>query len=698
MPTPRYPVPERAGAATVELTEPAAARRMDGARARVVAELRRHGLTAAVALAVVALAFQSGGYDVTVRNSFAIATLWAIAVAVATLVWPLERVPRAALAGTALLGALLVWTAIAISWSDSAERAFTEVNRIAFYLAVFVLVVLASRRGSGARWANGLALGIAAIALVGLASRLFPDAIGDRGVSSFFPSGTRYLGYPLDYWNGLGIFVALGLPLVLRAAIDARSTLTRALALGCAPAICATLYLTSSRGGVVSAAVGLFVFVALCRDRVRAVISLGVLGAGAVAVVAVLSARPELADGNMQAAGVEAQGRSAAVLIAGICLLTGAVQWLISRASLPTLHVRVPRLLLIGGALGVLALALIAANPGERLEAFKTPPRNPFASVDSSSTAGLGGSSQASGVAATPRLGPASDHLLSSGGHGRWQFWGAAVDEFETRPLTGRGPGSYEAWWAQHGSISYFTRHAHSLYLETLGELGVVGLALLVGFLVAGLVAGLGRLRAADPEERNVIAALAGVAIAFALAAGIDWIWQLTVIPVVAIVALALLAGPATLPGGPSASGDRRLMPVAVRAGVVAAALCLVAAQAIPLLVQDDIRRSQHRFAAGHLAGARDAALSASSVQPWAASPHLQLALVEERRGDLPAARSAIADAIERDRLDWRLWLTAARIEGEAGFDRQARVSLDRAVALNPRSPLIARIAGSEER
>ena len=168
-------------------------------------------------------------------------------------------------------------------------------------------------------------------------------------------------------------------------------------------------------------------------------------------------------------------------------------------------------------------------------------------------------------------------------------------------------------------------------------------------------------------------------------------------IPAVAIAALALLAGSATLAGGPSASGDRRLMPVAVRAGVVAAALCLVAAQVIPLLAQDDIRRSQHRFAAGNLAGARDAALSASSVQPWAASPHLQLALVEERRGDLPAARSAIADAIERDRLDWRLWLTAARIEGEAGLDRQARVSLDRAVALNPRSPLIERIAGSEE-
>ena len=186
---------------------------------RVVATLRRHGLVAGVAIAVFALAFQSGGYDITVRNSFAIAAWWAIAVAVGAVVWPLERPPRAALVGAGALAALLAWTAIAISWSDSAERAFTEVNRMAFYLAVFALVVLASRRGSGARWADGLALGIVAIGLVALTSRLFPDLIGDRGVSSFFPRGTRYLGYPLDYWNGLGIFVGLGFPLLLRTAL-----------------------------------------------------------------------------------------------------------------------------------------------------------------------------------------------------------------------------------------------------------------------------------------------------------------------------------------------------------------------------------------------------------------------------------------------------------------------------------------------
>ena len=86
-------------------------------------------------------------------------------------------------------------------------------------------------------------------------------------------------------------------------------------------------------------------------------------------------------------------------------------------------------------------------------------------------------------------------HLLSGSGSGRCQFWEAAIDEWETRPLAGRGAGSYEAWWAENGSFSYFVRDAHSLYLETLGELGVLGFVCLVGALVTGIVAGVCRLR-----------------------------------------------------------------------------------------------------------------------------------------------------------------------------------------------------------
>ena len=44
-------------------------------------------------------------------------------------------------------------------------------------------------------------------------------------------------------------------------------------------------------------------------------------------------------------------------------------------------------------------------------------------------------------------------------------------------PLHGTGAGSFEAHWLRERPISFYARDAHNLYLETLGELGALGLA-----------------------------------------------------------------------------------------------------------------------------------------------------------------------------------------------------------------------------
>ena len=67
-----------------------------------------------------------------------------------------------------------------------------------------------------------------------------------------------------------------------------------------------------------------------------------------------------------------------------------------------------------------------------------------------------------------------------------------------------------------------------------------------------------------------------------------------------------------------------------------------------------------------------------------------RVALLEEQTGDLKAARARIGDALDRDPSDWRLWFVSARIDVKAGFIGEARKSLARARALNPRSPLFA--------
>jgi tetratricopeptide (TPR) repeat protein len=106
----------------------------------------------------------------------------------------------------------------------------------------------------------------------------------------------------------------------------------------------------------------------------------------------------------------------------------------------------------------------------------------------------------------------------------------------------------------------------------------------------------------------------------------------------------------------------------------------------------DDSRSAIDR---GDLAGAAQDATDASTLQPWAAEPRLQLAVVEERAGNLPAAREAIGEAIDRAPDDWSLWYVASRIERKAGERDAAVEAYYRARSLNPRASVFA---GDERR
>ena len=90
-------------------------------------------------------------------------------------------------------------------------------------------------------------------------------------------------------------------------------------------------------------------------------------------------------------------------------------------------------------------------------------------------------------------------------------------------------PGTFELAWLERQPIPQPVLDAHSLYLETLAELGLVGLALLVLALAPPLAAGF---RGVDP-------AATGGYVAFLIHAGLDWDWEL---PAVTIAGLACAA------------------------------------------------------------------------------------------------------------------------------------------------------------
>jgi hypothetical protein len=629
-------------------------------------------LTAAVAAAVFGLAYDGGSYALTSRNPVAIGIWWAVIFAVALSVWPLERPTRSAVTTGALLAGFAVLTGLSSIWAESEEKAFAEFGRVLLYLGVFLLVCLAGTRENARRWRDGMAIGLVGVAVLALTSRLFGDLVGDQGLATLLPGAEERLSYPVDYWNGLAILVGLAFPLLLSIAAERRAPLVRALAIAPLPALVAVIYLTSSRGGAATAIIGTMAFIALGSRRLVAVAATACAAAGSAAVIAILDARPQLVDGPLDSAAAASQGKSAALLIALVCVAAGILFGAGSKL-VPEFRWH-PRPLLRWGLVlaGVVAvaIAIVAADPSERFDRFKRAP----------------------GTTSGGQAGFTESHLLSGGGSGRWQFWSAAADEYEAHRAFGGGAGSFESWWAQHGTLPYFVRDAHSLYVETLGELGIVGLGLLVAAFGCGLLAAGRRLRGDSNEGRSLTAAFAATFVAFAAAAAIDWAWELTVIGVVGIACLGLACGPATAPPGhpPTAAIGRRRSRWVLRGALVTAGVGVIVALAIPLLAQNEIRASQKAAARGDGKKALEDALAARGLQGWAASPHLQVALVQEQAGNLRAARESIAKAIERDRSDWRSWLVSARLEAKAGHQRSAREQLREARRLNPRSTVLA--------
>jgi O-antigen ligase len=117
---------------------------------------------------------------------------------------------------------------------------------------------------------------------------------------------------------------------------------------------------------------------------------------------------------------------------------------------------------------------------------------------------------------------------LASVQSNRYEYWKVAVRSFADHPLIGVGAGGFQAEWLRERPFREGVRDAHSLYLETAAELGLVGLALLA-LLFGGVAAAA---RRALPAAAGSVATLA----AWALHAGLDWDWELPALTLVAIV------------------------------------------------------------------------------------------------------------------------------------------------------------------
>jgi O-Antigen ligase len=625
-----------------------------------------------VATSVALTALADGGYSTEARAVIAMLTWTAVLSGLLYGLFPRSRPPDAALAVGLLLAALAALTLGSSAWASDDGAVVQQFLKVGAYLGLFALVVFASREGQLRPWITGLAVGITAVAAIALVSRLIPALPGgDEEIIRQLPAAHGRLSYPIGYWNGLSALLATGLLLLGWFGAFARTRGGRSLATGTIPLLGLALYLTSSRGGLLALIGGAAVLLLLGPRRPALGLTAVVAGLGTT--VAILIARGEPAVLDPTGGGVSTSGGLVVLGATLVCMaLTGLARGTLDYLPPPRLRIPRPRAAAVAGA-AVALIALIAVNPVQRFDDFKKPPT---------------AASQNKFIVA---------HLTSGSSNGRWQFWGEAVDAFESEPLHGLGAGGYAAYWSQHAPIDLTVTRAHSLYLEQLADLGLLGLLLVLGPLAIGALRGvLDRRTFAQP---NAIGALVAVMTTGGLSAAIDWTWDLPAVFAPVVISLGLLCGPAPALAAGRALGGRRPVPSrrlgrgwAIGAAVIGTVILLAAADSF--LADRSLERSRSAVSDHNLQGAADDARAAIALEPWASEPRLQLALIQESAADYSAADDTIKEAIERAPDDWHLWLVRARIATLHSSLTEANQAFARARELNPRAPVFTDLTG----
>jgi O-antigen ligase len=624
------------------------------------------------------LALAGGGYELGSRHIAGLAA-WLTIVALLTFgAASTATVGRPFYWASGLIGGLALWSALSSAWSGSIELSVIEADRVLVYLSFFIaafLIVQTEQRRQ--RFGEGIAIALALIAVLALASRLLPHLLS---VEASLGSGPR-LRYPLGYWNANGLVFGIATALLMWMSRRASWAPLRWLAVGLMPTVLLALYFTYSRGGVLALLVATGCLIALSHDRLwmLAVLAAGALGA--LPAVLAVQARDGIAENLNEAASIGQGATVFAILLAGTALtllLFAALRRvqrrggrLTGRALVLSRH---PQFLRWGAiALALLGIAAAIAVGGRAWDRFSSSdvqfPSNP------------------------------EQHFGDLSGAGRHDFYRVALDAFGEEPLIGHGAGTYIFSWNQKRSIDLAVHDAHSLYLEAFAELGLVG-----GFLVLGLVGlllwtGFGAWRAASGAARERNAALLAVALTFAVGAAFDWFWEIAAVGAVFFLACGALVASrcAQLSRGRDAGGRR----FGLAAGGLALAWIAAIALIGPLLVDHELDRSQAAAANGDLAGAADHASTARSIEPWAASPYVQLGLIAAAQGETAAEDGATAkaqaeyaaaikllgEAIDREDRNWQLFYQRLRVEQAAGRTAAAAADLARARELDPLAP-----------
>jgi hypothetical protein len=441
------------------------------------------------------LAFFTGGYFPEVQ-AWAGLVAWALVV-VASLVGGTGGV-SVGRGGWLALGALTLlggWTLLSVTWAPLAGSAYHAGQLVFLYVGALLAAILLLR-GEGARAAEpALAAGTLVVIGYGISERLLP------GLLQFARSASAQgrLEQPLTYWNAMGELAALGFVLSLRLAGDGtRAAALRTAAIAASVPLGLGLYLSFSRGALFACVAGLVALLVVApRSEQLEAIVVGVVGGAGVSALA-----SPFGGVTSLAGSLATRERDGAIVLVALVLIAAAAtlghrRLVRRRRSAP---LGLPR------HTGWIATALICAGLGVAIV------------VGSHETRGA------------PVLSGGATRLASLQSN-RYAYWSVALRAFASQPLHGVGAGGWSVDWLRWRTIRAGAQDAHSLELQTLAELGLVGAALLLAFFAGIVLAARRALRAGAP----VAGALAAL-VCYLAHSPLDWDWQMPAVTLVAVV------------------------------------------------------------------------------------------------------------------------------------------------------------------
>ncbi|MEA2157610.1 MAG: hypothetical protein QOE11_3750 [Solirubrobacteraceae bacterium] len=610
--------------------------------------------------------FWRGYYD---SSMWVPAGLGVLLVVTACVIATPVRLNRLTVVSLCAIASLALWSLASALWTDSIQGAFLEGNRMLVYAATLGLLVVLMRSDRRAAWLYGAvvagALAVAAWIVFGLL----------RGDASLMLENRLHA--PLEYINGEACFFVLALWPCVALAEQKRSALAAGAALGIATLFASLVVMGQSRGAVLAALISIVVVCALLPGRLRRLAALAVMAAClAPALPTILDVYRAPGPGALEAAGRAALLSAFAASM--LWALAVEIEWR-ATASGGDAGRRLRQFVVVGMSAVALVGAVAAIASAGRAAHFLDHQYKAFVT--------LGG-----------EQGEATASRLSTGAGNRYDYWRIAEHAWRAHPIVGVGAGGYDKTYFLERSTTEDIRQPHSLPLQVLAELGIVGALLLLALLCAiGLAVRrrIAYLRSARVRSPAVVASL-GVVTAWFVHTSVDWIHLLPGVTGIALIATAVLLRPGDEHAEPVPSRLTQQLPRLARIGPAVAVGLAIAFAALSLsrqgLSELYVTRAQDALAA-RPADALTEANRALRLDRESIAAYYAKAAAIARFGDGATANAVLLDAARREPRNFVTWTLLGDLAVRRGKPLEAQRYYRRASELNPRDEELTQLA-----